>query len=634
MRAILRRTLVIIALFMLTLHVTATVFSIFGFLGERPTNLNVILPFRVVAVVAVVWALLLTRNGQLNSARRILLAVYLANIAIIAVRAFFGHGDTGDIQYFALTAAVAFAIQLSALLNRDFYPRLLYGGVAGAALFAVGFWSIARVEASGRTDIAAAVLIAFYLYVMVLVPSLIGARERTTLDTILFRMAYTDHIAGLPNMNRLNRDLTERLGEVHRTDAMYAVFAVGINRLGRINQQYGYTVGNEVVRHIADRLAMLGDRYTTYRGPGATFFLLPESDWAPERERHIIADLNTVFSKPIRAGESVVNTGGFVAGTLVPTDGRSARRVVINLHNALGRVSRKRPTFDRIEWFDTESFRRLERRFLIEDAVVPAINAGEFSIAVQPKFDARTGVLHGGEVLARWNASTLGVVSPGEFIGAIENAGAMVPFSRAILQQTEQLVRTVGRESVGGLVFAVNLNASSLSDPDMVAFIESIVPNVAPAKLEIELTEDVFLLLDEGIRSTLENLKSLGIAFALDDFGTGFSNLGYLQDLHVDTLKIDRRFIVPLPDDTNAAAIVRAIITMAHAFDIRVVAEGVETHAQVDFLQHLGCNVFQGYLFGRPMTLEEFKTVVNDATPRSNETPPVVDDTQSSVNNT
>lgn len=258
--------------------------------------------------------------------------------------------------------------------------------------------------------------------------------------------------------------------------------------------------------------------------------------------------------------------------------------------------------------YTAELHRGGERRLLLESALHQALRRDEFSLRFQPQLDLRSGQLIGAEALLRWQHPTLGLISPGEFIPILEACGLIVQVDRWVLNAACQQVQAWDQLGLPPLTIAVNLSAPHFCDPALPATVAAALSasGLAPHRLELEITESVVMHGEAAAITVMEGLRQLGVQIAMDDFGSGYSSLGYLKRFPIDTLKIDRAFIADAdlsPIDRN---ILQAIITLGHSLGLTVVAEGIETPSQRDFLTGSECDIGQGYLFGKPLTHEEF----------------------------
>jgi diguanylate cyclase (GGDEF)-like protein len=593
--------MIVVCSFLLTLLLAAAVVTYVGVFDQRPPNLALVQTVRFTLASLTIAALVLAIRGRVRPAATLLLtSVFVSFLASAGLSVV-----PSAVAYLGATASAILAVQVATLLVSSVRMRLLYGGAVWIGLMAAAFTYFPLVPEDEKVLMGTTAVVSFFMFAMVFVPALAGAHERNRLVGVLRGVAYVDSVTALPNASQLSMDLEEELQRVHSSEAQYAAFGLSIAGFGRINRRHGYLAGDRALRQVAERLKRLKSRYRVYRIPGAMFVFLPRFTWTFNESAAVFSDFDEALKHPVSIGETSVTLNGIVVGTVAPLDGRSARRIVHNLQNAVAREHQQH-TDARIQWFDVKQYRQMERQFTIEEAVREAVGNDGFHVHIQPKQDLITGQLHGGEILARWSQETLGHVSPVEFIPAIENQGLMVPFTRNILRRGHEALSSVPKSQQDRIVVAVNLTASSLCDPQTIEVVQQMVTIYEPAILEVELTEDVFLMMDFDIAASLERMKALGVRLALDDFGTGFSNLSYLQDLHVDTLKIDRRFIDPLPDDKGSLNIVRAVCNMASSFGIETVAEGVETEEQRQLLRDIGCDIVQGYLYAKPLAPTDF----------------------------
>jgi len=251
-------------------------------------------------------------------------------------------------------------------------------------------------------------------------------------------------------------------------------------------------------------------------------------------------------------------------------------------------------------------------RLSLETHLRRAVDRQELELYYQPKWDFHSGVITGSEALIRWNHSELGLLSPVRFIPIAEDSGLILQIGEWVLQTAVHEIGKLHCEGFTGLRVAVNLSGRQFRQDDLAGQVRGLLAETGfnPACLELELTEGILMDHTEGNITTLKAFNEMGVKLAIDDFGTGYSSLSYLQHFPVDVLKIDRAFVKDLPEDISSAAIVDAVVTLAHGLGLEVVAEGVETMEQRAFLQAHHCDIGQGFLFGRPMPLTEFKQLL------------------------
>ncbi|MGB5064105.1 MAG: GGDEF domain-containing phosphodiesterase, partial [Candidatus Competibacter sp.] len=251
-------------------------------------------------------------------------------------------------------------------------------------------------------------------------------------------------------------------------------------------------------------------------------------------------------------------------------------------------------------------------RLDLENSLRHAVDQGQLVMYYQPKWDFHVRAITGAEALIRWDHPKFGLLSPARFIPIAEDSGLVLPLGEWALRETVREIGQLHRRGFPGLRVAVNLSGRQFHQPGLVDLVHEVLSQDGfdPTRLELELTESILMHHTEDNISTLKGFKSMGLRLAIDDFGTGYSSLSYLQRFPVDVLKIDRSFIMHLPASTSSAAIVDAIVTLAHGLRLDVVAEGVETAEQLAFLQAHGCDEGQGFYFGHPLPLEEFQKLL------------------------
>lgn len=607
-RRTIQRYLYIIITFLIVFY-TAAVVATFMFAprnnaGPYSIPLTVM---RVSQIVLFAFAFLPARRGYTSTATMIV-------VGAMTVSLFVGSTwfDTRNLTgYLSVFAGAVLIVQVNNFLEHQSHIRGIVALILAGILVSAATRYAESVAAEHRELFLSTVMATLFIFIAVAVPSFIGARQRASFLTELRLLAYVDGITHLRNVHQLEIDLAARLRDLDRSGGQLALFGLRIHDLSRINQLNGYAGGDRVLRQIAERFERSAERYEVYRISGAAFAFLPTYRWETEDPKRIINELRDGPLQPLHIDGKEWYPRGTVVGTIAPHDGSSPSRLIQNIHNSIAAADRG-ATGTSIFWFDPAYFSQIERVQLIEDALPTSITNRSFEMVIQPQYDLRHGYVTGGELLARWDHPALGPVSPAEFIPAIERAGLMIPFTTEVLRIGAEAATHIVEGASRTLTIAVNLSASSIGNPEMIEVIRRIVPAFAAGALEIEITEDVFLMMSPNVLAKLSEIKSMGVSISLDDFGTGFSNFEYLQNLDVDTLKIDRRFIAPLPNDPGSVSIVTAIITMAHSFGLQVIAEGVETTEQMELLRKIGCDVIQGYHISRPIPIDRFAAFCRD----------------------
>ena len=428
--------------------------------------------------------------------------------------------------------------------------------------------------------------------------------DRIRAEQSIHRLAFFDALTELPNRRLLMDRLGLLLAVAQRTHFVSAVLFVDLDHFKNVNDARGHATGDALLRQVAQRLSgMLRSEDTVARIGGDEFVILipgASTDFAAGAQ-HALAVAETVrqaLTEPFHIGGQPYGSGASIGVTLLPRLGQTTEDLLREADTAMYRA--KNGGRNRIAFFESAMQSEVEQRLALEFDLARAIGTDQITMHLQPQF-SRDGCAVGGELLMRWTHPQRGPVSPAEFIPVAEESGLILRLGDWVVQQGCQ---TLVALQLAGCRMPVSINVSprQFRQPDFVARVKTILAETgAPAsQLIFEVTEG---LLIENLADTIERMNDLvaiGIRFSIDDFGTGYSSLAYLRRLPLYELKIDRSFVQDTPGDT---AIVQSILSMAAHLDLRVVAEGVETVAQADFLHASGCGVLQGYLFARPMPL-------------------------------
>ncbi len=412
-------------------------------------------------------------------------------------------------------------------------------------------------------------------------------------------LADHDALTALPNRRLLEDRLTQALALSQRNRKQTAVMFIDLDRFKPINDSLGHAVGDLLLKEVSLRLVnqlRVGD--TICRIGGDEFVVvLPEvkrsSDVAQVAQK-VIEQVS--LPETIEGRELAVTCSIGIA--VYPDDGRDAETLIRNADAAmyhakeLGRAN--------YQFFTEQMNQAASRRLALETDLRRALGKNELRVHYQRIVEAKSGRVTGHEALVRWQHPERGVVPPGEFIQIAEESGLILKIGEWVLREACRWGRSLGAER--GLQVAVNLSPRQFNDPKLAQMVSHALKETGlpPRLLELEITETLAMQHTDSTLSTLKRLKKLGVSIAIDDFGTGYSSLAYLRRFPVDKVKIDRTFVADAPEDREQGAIVSAIVAMAHALDIEVIGEGVETDAQQEFLRRCGCDYIQGYLTGRP----------------------------------
>jgi diguanylate cyclase (GGDEF)-like protein len=410
-----------------------------------------------------------------------------------------------------------------------------------------------------------------------------------------------DALTGLPGRLLLVDRLSHAIARSSRQAGHVAVLFIDLDRFKTMNNTRGHDAGDAVLRQLASRLTeCVGPGDSVARiGSDEFVLLLAESvgDSASVVARNV---LDRVRAPVVLAGEAVYCTAS-VGIALHPGDGATADALLRNAGIAMYRA--KDHGGNRFEFFTAEMHERAVQRMDVERSLRGALERGEFVVHYQPVLAVRTGKVEGFEALIRWNRPGYGLVAPADFVPVLEETGLIVDVGAWVLETACAQIHEWTLAGLPAPRIAVNLSARQFRGAGLEHAVQRAMARhgIAPALLELELTESLLMEDPEQAATTLKRLKALGVAISIDDFGTGYSGLAYLRRFAVDVLKVDRMFIADA-DSGEGQAMTRAIVELGHALGLRVVAEGVERPSQLAFLRELGCDEMQGFLFSPALT--------------------------------
>jgi diguanylate cyclase (GGDEF)-like protein/PAS domain S-box-containing protein len=437
--------------------------------------------------------------------------------------------------------------------------------------------------------------------------------ERKEAEQRLLKLAHFDTLTGLPNRSQFNDSLTHSLRQAAEHHWSLAVLFLDVDRFKNVNDTLGHTIGDELLRQFSSRLVdCLRVRDTIGRFGGdefAAILMLPEG---AQNAVVVVDKIRETLRKPFDLKGHEVTVTASIGIAVFPDDGADPDSLIQYADTAMYRA--KEAGRDAFRFFTAEMNAQSMARLELENALRRAIENDEFVLHFQPKVNIASGRISGAEVLLRWQRPGHGVVSPALFIPILEETGLIVRVGSWVINEACRKIAHWRRSSAGAVHLSVNVSGiqffvGGLEEEVLRAIKEH---DISPELLELELTESSLMSNAEETITVLQNLKALGIKISIDDFGTGYSSLAYLKRFPIDKLKIDIAFVREVTSNPDDAAIVLAIINMAHSLKLDVIAEGVEKDAQLAYLRRHGCDEMQGYYFSRPLPENEFEAMLRE----------------------
>jgi diguanylate cyclase (GGDEF)-like protein len=416
-----------------------------------------------------------------------------------------------------------------------------------------------------------------------------------------------DVLTELPNSTLLGDRLNQSLALSRRHDKQLAVMFLGLDRFKRINNALGHPTGDEMLKRVGQNLvACVRASDSVFRYGSDEFVVILADIHHPQQTKGIAEKLLNAIRAPQHIAGHDLSVTASLGISIYPEDGFDAIALIKKAETAMRNVKESGP--NDFSFFIDEMNQRAREQQSIESGIRLALERNEFVLHYQPKLDLGSGKVVGAEALIRWQKPGQGWVYPTDFIGVAEDSGLIVPLSKWVLAQACQQARAWQAKGLPKLYMSVNVSAIDFRQRDFVEGIEQILKQTGmdPTLLELEITEGVLMQNVDATMVALNRLKALGVRLAIDDFGTGYSSLSYLQRFPIDVLKIDQSFIRGLSRDSNDAALVSAIISLGKSLKLTVIAEGVETLEQLNFLKALQCEEGQGYYFSKAVEPDAF----------------------------
>jgi len=437
--------------------------------------------------------------------------------------------------------------------------------------------------------------------------TVVEVTERKVYEAKIRHQATHDALTGLPNRNLLSDRLQQAIHHAQRNGDIAAVAFIDLDHFKFINDSLGHQIGDELLKVVAARLkSCMRTTDTVARQGGDEFVIVLSSQKGMEAVTDTIRRILAVVAAPAPVNELELHVTCSIGVSVFPDDGHDAETLLRNADSAMYKA--KELGRNSFEYFAAEMNTHAMQRLDLLNSLRHAVANKEFVLHYQPKIDLASGRLVGAEALLRWHSPSRGMVPPGSFIPLAEESSLIIEIGEWVLRAA--CAQNIAWQQAGypAIPVSVNLSPRQLMREDIVGVVADVLreSGLAPGCLELEITETVLMRDVDKSLAALKKLKELGVKISIDDFGTGYSSLNYLKRFPVDTLKIDRSFVSDIATDQDDAAIVKAVISLAHILNLRVVAEGVEAEEQRRFLLENGCDEVQGYHFGRPVPCDAF----------------------------
>jgi diguanylate cyclase (GGDEF)-like protein/PAS domain S-box-containing protein len=443
------------------------------------------------------------------------------------------------------------------------------------------------------------------------VTSALDITERKRAEEHLLHVARHDALTNLPNRNFLLDRLRREVARARRGDRSFALHFIDIDEFKSINELLGHDAGDEFLKEVSRRLQNLAGPDDMVARLGGDEFAMLQSIGsgdpdATTRARQVIEALGQPFSSEGKR----FSCGASIGITAHPVDGTDVSKLVKNAELAMYQA--KENGGNQFRFFETNMAERMRNNAILDGKLRTAIDEGQFVIYYQPLVSAASGTVIGAEALLRWQHPEQGLVTPGSFLPRAEENGLIVPINEWVLTEACREARNWQRLGLSGLRISVNLSPVQFRRINVTDLImrSLAAAELDPGFLEIEITENIVIENTASVVSALKQIGALGVGISIDDFGTGYSSLNYIKQFPIDRIKIDQCFVRNMVEDPSDHAIVRTVANLGHSLGLTVVAEGVETEAQATLLKVDGCDVMQGYLFGRPMPAAQFIDLV------------------------
>lgn len=418
----------------------------------------------------------------------------------------------------------------------------------------------------------------------------------------LVRLAHYDSLTTLPNRVFFNEILNKAISHAKRKDTVLGILFIDLDRFKNINDALGHTYGDLVLKEMANRISGImraGDILA--RLGGDEFIILLNDIGHPKFAGPVAEKIITACANPVRVESHEFFMTASVGISVFPEDGNSLEELQKNADMAMYKA--KRAGGGQYHYYSHEMDAAAHEHIKLEAALRKAIQDKEFILYLQPQMDLKTGKIKGVEALIRWDSPEFGLVNPAKFIPLAEETGLIMPIGEWALHEACRINKAWQNEGYDPITVAVNISPKQFRHQDLAGIVKAALEEsgLEPQYLEVEITETAVMDNVDVAISKLRSIRDMGVRISVDDFGTGYTSINYLRQFPVSVLKIDQTFIKGLPDNQNDIAITTAVIALGHNLGLEVVAEGVETTEQMEYLSGVGCDIIQGYFLSRPL---------------------------------
>lgn len=427
----------------------------------------------------------------------------------------------------------------------------------------------------------------------------------------LEHQASHDILTGLPNRHLLNDRLKQAIAQTQRHGGVVAVAFLDLDGFKLVNDSLGHNAGDQLLRTVAERIKSCLRQFDTVARYGGDEFIVVVHDQAGgDGISGLLSRILESISKPFQLDKRELYITCSIGVSLYPGDGRDVQTLIKNADAAMFRA--KDHGRNNVHFYTAEINAKIADRLSLATELHRALERNELLLHYQPQVDSHTGLIIGAEALIRWQHPTRGLVSPGLFIPVAEETGLILPIGAWVIQTACAQAREWLKAGSSLPTISVNVSVRQFMRKDLIESLVKIIRHTQldAQALELEVTESLIMNNADEFIAILKKLKEVGIKLAIDDFGTGYSSLNYLKRMPIDRLKVDQSFVRDINKDPESTTITEAIINLGHSLKLKVIAEGVETGEQLEFLRHRGCDEFQGYYFSRPIPAGQFATLL------------------------